>query len=137
MTAQRRKRRTNPGESVVIRQLHAVELRLQARIDSSTQSMKDYSDSNTRSVKDYSDFNTQSMKDYIDSRISQVRVRLDNIDARFDKLDVKLDRSVTGFVEMIERGFGGHVHDHERIDDHERRIGALESTERRAVSGEH
>lgn len=101
-------------ESAVVQEIRAAEkrlgLKLESRIDSSAQSLKDYSD-----------VNTQSLKDYIDSRIARVDLRVEN-------LDRKLDMKVVGLVELIERGFGMHLNAGDRLDDHERRLVVLEST---------
>ncbi|GEM_PF-3704298 len=47
-----------------------------------------------------------------------VEGRMDGLNGRIDKREAKVDRSVKGLVEMIQRGFGGHMKFDERLDDH-------------------
>ena len=55
-------------------------------------------------LNDRLDLSPQSTKDYIDSRISQVNLRIEELDGRIGELEAKLDRSVIGLVDLIERG---------------------------------
>ena len=91
---------------------------------------------------------TQSMKDYIDSRISPVNLKMDNMQQSMDSmqqsmgsmqqsmgsmqqsinhLGEKLDTSVKGIVQLIERSMGTQSQLEERVDDHDRRIEVLEA----------
>ena len=103
--------------------LDAVEQRLDAKIDakvdSAVQSMKNYTDRRFTHLDAKIDSSTQSMKDYTDSRTAQVQ-------ASIQKLSDKLDSAVTGIVQMLERSFGEQVKVNERMEDHEQRITKLE-----------
>ncbi len=55
-------------------------------------------------LNDRLDLGPLSTKEYIDSRISQVSMRIDELDGRIGRLEAKLDRSVRGLVDLIERG---------------------------------
>jgi hypothetical protein len=69
---------------------------------------------------------TESLKDYIHAGFSQMDLKFEKIDQRFDILETKLKVSVKGLVEMITRGFGKYVQLDDSVKDHERRIVALE-----------
>ena len=78
-------------------------------------------------LDDRFDIQTESLKDHIRSNISQVNLKIDNLDKKVNNLDKKLDIKVTGLVDLIERSYGLPARLELRVDDHERRIVALES----------
>jgi division protein CdvB (Snf7/Vps24/ESCRT-III family) len=65
------------------------------------------------------DITFQLAKDYTDSRFTQ-------LDQKMDKMLKKLDVSVKGIVEMIERTTGNLPALKQQVDDHEQRIVKLE-----------
>ena len=83
---------------------YAVEQRLESKIDSSR----------------------ESMKEYMDSRISQLDPKFAAIDARFDTLKDELQTSTKGIVDLIERRSGDVVRIDTSLGNHEQRITALE-----------
>jgi len=106
-------------KEILKKELSKSEKRFDAKIDASTQSMKDYTDSRFTHLDAKIDASTQAMKDYTDSRTTQVQ-------ASIQKLGEKLDTAVKGIVQMLERSFGSHAKVDERMEDHELRIKKLE-----------
>jgi hypothetical protein len=65
--------------------------------------------------------------DGMDGRFDGMDKRFDSIDVRFDKLHHKLEISIHGLVELIERRSGEIVGVEGQLDNHEQRIKVLET----------
>ena len=106
--------------------IDAVEQRLDSKIDAVGQRLDAKIDSKV-------DEAAYSFKEYVDSPIGQVQMSMGEMrqDINGIRLDIskigdKLDISVNGIVEMLERSIGKQAELNERVDNHERRITALE-----------
>lgn len=133
------------SREILVKELSALEKRLDAKSDSAVRSMKEYTDSRWKQLDAKSDSAVQSMKEYTDSRWKQLDAKFGAIDRRFtkmegllqnsigalgkkiDNLGMNLDISVKGLVEMIERNAGEMAGVETRLDNHERRLKLVEA----------
>ena len=92
-------------KQILKKELSASEKRLDTKIDSKI------------------DIATQSFKEYVNVRLSQVE---DRLQSSIDQLGKKIDTNTAGIVDLIERRVGEIITIHTRVDEHEKRIGALE-----------
>ena len=102
-------------KEVLRKELSVTERRLDSKIDAAVQSMKEYTDSRFT---------------HLDTKIDGVEHRLDGkinaLQRSIHLLGDKLDTSVKGIVQLIERSIGKYSEVDQRLDNHERRITALE-----------
>ncbi|MBI1805474.1 MAG: hypothetical protein HYR76_00295 [Ignavibacteria bacterium] len=110
------------------------EKRLEARLDIQTESLKGYVDSRISQVNVKMESIQQNILHHVDARIDRLDKRIDNVDKKIDSLDKKIDNldkkldvRVDGLVDLIERRAGETVKIEKRLENHERRITALES----------
>ena len=75
----------------------------------------------------------QSLKEYTDSRFNQLDTRIKTtdssikaMDSKIEGMDARMTRYFEGIVKMLERLTGTSAATRERLDDHEQRIIALE-----------
>ena len=104
--------RTQRGitRDILVKELSAFGRRLESTLDSTFESRLD----------SRLEIQTESLKLFVDRRFSQ-------LDRKIESLDKKLDMRTNGLVELVERGFGKTGLIATRVDDHEKRITALES----------
>ncbi|MFA4923684.1 MAG: hypothetical protein WC557_05780 [Ignavibacteriaceae bacterium] len=69
---------------------------------------------------------TQVMKDYTDCRFTQLDTKIDGVEKSVKEQGKKMDRYFNGIVKMMEGLTGRITGDEEHLKDHEQRITKLE-----------
>ncbi|MBI1803704.1 MAG: hypothetical protein HY033_13510 [Ignavibacteriae bacterium] len=104
---------------LLVRELVVLEQRLDAKIDSATQSFKEYVDSRWTQL----DTKFTPRLDTMDSRFDTMDSRFDKMDSRFEKMDRHFEELVGMFVQQgkkIDASFA-------TLNNHEQRITTLEA----------
>ncbi len=108
-------KKTPPTEAVsrevLTKELSGLEKRLDTKIEVTAQSLKEYIDSRTQQTQ---------------TSMQQMQTGIEQLQTSVQQLGEKLDHRVDGLVEMIERGFGKQAETDARLNNHKRRIDALE-----------
>jgi predicted nuclease with TOPRIM domain len=128
-----KRRKTQKGafdRGILVRELAALERRMDARLDSrleiQTESLKLYVNGRFEQVNSRFD-KLEGRFDNLEGRFDGLEVRFNNLEVKVDKLGKRTEVNTSGLVEMIERGFGEVLGIRKQVDNHETRIGTLES----------
>ena len=113
---------------------------IDGKIETTAQSLKDYTDNRFNQLDTKIETTAQSLKDYTDSRFIQLDSRIKTtdstiktmdstiktLDTKIDRMDAKMTRYFEGIGSMLESLTGTSAAIRDRLDNHEQRITVLE-----------
>jgi chromosome segregation ATPase len=106
---------------------------LDGKIETSAQSLKDYTDGRFNQLDTKIETTAQSLKDYTDSRFNQLDTKIKTMDStvktldtKIDGMDAKMTRYFEGIGSMLEGLTGTSAATRDRFNNHEQRITVLE-----------